>query len=98
MIDHIKHTDCMIPCGIITTDFSKYRDASPEYSELHRTSAYLDIVTPDFISYDVSELNTEPFTMLREKYDKPILAWTIKNEEEKEYANECCANVIREGI
>ena len=99
VLKRIKAINCMIPCGIISTDFSKIAPAMNEdFIELHRDLKFLEIFTPDFISYDIKFLNNGVAKKLKEKFHIPLLGWTVKNEEDQlEAIDYHCDNIIIEG-
>lgn len=95
----IKDADCMIPCGIITKDFSSLKsEVGNEFYELHETAGYTKIIKPDFISCDVNYLENKLAVDLCDELNIPLLAWTIKNQEDQELAKDYhCDNIIIEG-
>lgn len=99
VLKRIKEINCMIPCGIISTDFSKIApDANPDFIELHRNKRFLEIITPDFISYDVRYLNNGIANQIKKDFNIPLLVWTVRNEEDQLDAEDYkCDNIIIEG-
>lgn len=95
----IKDQNCMIPCGIISADFSYLGDqVSKEFCKMHETAAFMDILTPDFISYRVENLWNNTARTICEQQHIPLLGWTIKDEETQNTAKDyCCNNIIIEG-
>lgn len=99
---HRIHTLCPdIPIGQISLSFKWIPDVSPEYIRLHREFLFTDIAVPDFLNYDIRDLaeeNTRKMVIeFCQKYDIPLLSWTIKNSYDEELAREYCKNYIIEG-
>ena len=95
---YVKSLNCMIPCGIIVTDFQSIADkVGKEFVDLHKSQSYLDFFTPDFISCDIRYLNTFIPQKLRNKLKVPMLGWTVKNLNDRLLSNDYCDNIIIEG-
>ncbi len=97
VLKRVKERDCLIPCGIISTDFSDRIDVvGQEFYEMHKECAYLDIMTPDFISYDVRYLYNGIAQKVARQKNIPLVVWTVKDENEQEFAfdNECDSIII----
>ncbi len=94
----IKSIDCMIPCGIISTDFSGIKDiVGEEFYNIHKNATYLDDVNIDFISYDWKFLKNGQALKIKSKKNIPLLAWTIKDQDSQSIAEEYnCDNIIIE--
>lgn len=96
----IRDMDCMIPIGQISFNFdrSEYKDVVDEVrKKMHHEQLYMEIVEPDFISYDVRDLPNQRIQNLCKQHNIPLLAWTIKNGDEQEIAEESSDNIIIEG-
>lgn len=95
----IKELDCLIPCGIISTDFSNRRSAmGEELYSIHADKRFPDIITPDFISYNINYLDDLVAVKICEDLDIPLLGWTVTDEEGQNIANDYrCDNIIIEG-
>ena len=94
----IKDIDCMIPCGLISMDFSKIEsEVGEEFCRLHKENSYLQFLSPDFISYNIYDLESN-IKYLCEEYNIPLLAWTIKDDDAQQQAIDYgCDNIIIEG-
>lgn len=97
----IREQDCMIPCGIISTDFAKNypnaKDLSDEFKAHHNDWQFLANLDPDFISYDVRELDNGIALEVKHALNIPLLAWTIKSKEQQKKASDyLCDNIIIE--
>ena len=99
ILQRVKTQDCMIPCGIITMDYSPMADqVGEDFCKLHATGDYTKIFTPDFISCDVNYLENEIVRDLCDKLNIPLLAWTVKDAEDQLLAKDYhCDSVIVEG-
>lgn len=96
----VRDTDCMIPIGQISLNFdlSEYKAVvDEENKKMHREQLYMEIVKPDFISYDVRDLPNQRIQNLCKQYNIPLLAWTVKDADDQEMAEENCDNIIIEG-
>lgn len=95
----IRDKDCMIPIGQISLNFNRdeYASVNEMQKKLHREQLYIDIVTPDFISYDIRDLPNPKVQNLCRQHNIPLIAWTIKDADDEEIAEECCKNIIIEG-
>lgn len=95
----IKTLDCMIPCGVITMDFEPLKDVvGEEFCKLHASTSYTQILTPDFISCDVNYLDNGIVSSLCGNLHIPLLAWTIKDADDQDFAFAShCDNIIIEG-
>ncbi len=94
----IKEKDCLIPCGIITKDFSPIaEEVGEEFCNLHLTGGYTEIVTPDFISSEIGFLGSETPRKIAKKLNIPVIGWTVMDEDDQELAIEYCDNMIIEG-
>jgi hypothetical protein len=54
------------------------------------------LVRPDFISYHHTDLPNKYTTKYSKKYNIPILAWTITNQDEEEQILQYADNIIFE--
>ena len=90
-----------IPVGQISLSFKWIPNVNPEYIKLHREFLFEDIAIPDFLGYDIRDLadeNTKDRAVaFCQKYDIPLLSWTIKNASEELLARKYCQNYIIEG-
>ena len=95
----IKEVNCLIPCGIISTDFSPLQeDVGEQFVTMHAQNRYFDMVEPDFISYNVLCLKDLTMKMLCAQHQIPLLAWTVKDEDTQQQAQDYgCDNIIIEG-
>ena len=95
----IKTLDCMIPCGVITMDFEPLKDVvGEEFCKLHASTSYTQILAPDFISCDVNYLDNGIVSSLCGNLHIPLLAWTIKDADDQDFAFAShCDNIIIEG-
>ena len=89
----------MIPCGIISMDFSRIREVVGEdFCRVHARAEYLSTVTPDFISYNVNDLDDGFARRLKERLGIPLLGWTITDENSRDDAtDDGCDSIIAEG-
>ena len=89
----------MIPCGIISTDFSKYQGVTQEFISMHRNAEYMKIVHPDFLCYDIRYMENGIARRESKKAKIPLLAWTIKDQDSQYDAKSLykCDNIIIEG-
>ena len=83
--------------GQLSTDF-KF-----ENLEWHKKIFLKNLLTnwvssPNFIGYDIQNLPYFPVTLARQVFNCPILAWTVKNEEDKIKASKYADNFIFENI
>lgn len=95
----IRDKDCMIPIGQISLDFDRneYASANEIQKKLHREQSFIDVVTPDFISYDIRDLPNPKVQNLCRQHNIPLIAWTIKDAADEEKAERYCKNIIIEG-
>lgn len=90
----------MIPIGQISLNFdlSEYKAVvDEENKKMHREQLYMQIVQPDFISYDLRDLPNQRIQNLCKQHNIPLLAWTVKDVDDQETAEENCDNIIIEG-
>ena len=100
VVREIKMRDCLIPCGVISTDFSRIKeDVGEEFYKMHLNADFVKIANPDFISYDVKYLKNGIARRVCREQHIPLLAWTIKNAAEQIEAEDGyhCNNIIIEG-
>lgn len=102
VLQAIKKIDCLIPCGIISTDFTKLKDkgeVDDEFFNLHDTCDFEEIIRPDFICYDLRYLDNNKAKKFKKKYNVPVIAWTVVDEdtEEEVLSHSECDNYIIEG-
>lgn len=95
----VKAIDCMIPCGIISTDFGRIRqEVGDKFYTMHKQCDFFNIVCPDFISYDIRYLGNGSAAKMREDHNIPILGWTVRNSNDQLDADDYgCNNIIIEG-
>lgn len=90
-----------ISVGQISLSFKWIPNVDPEYIKLHREFLFEDIAIPDFLGYDIRDLveeNTRDMALaFCQKYDIPLLSWTIKNASEELLAKKYCQNYVIEG-
>ena len=68
-----------------------------EFCKLHVSTSYTQILTPDFISCDVNYLENGIVSSLCSNLHIPLLAWTIKDADDKDFAFAShCDNIIIE--
>ena len=98
-IQCVKKLDCMIPCGIISTDFSQYEGLSSDFVEIHRTAKFMEIARPDFLCYDIRYMENGIGRRECDKAGIPLFAWTIKSQEDEYAATSVyeCDGMIIEG-
>ncbi len=92
--------DCMIPIGQISLNFDQgeYKDVVDESTKrIHREQLFMNIIAPDFISYDVHDLPNQIIQNLCKQHNIPLIAWTIKDADDQETAEESSDNIIIEG-
>ena len=65
--------------------------------EILRRLELIDVSAPAFVGYDVRYLPFDPVTELRER-GMPVLGWTVRSENDRRRARECCDNFIFEYI
>lgn len=102
VIKHVKEYDCMIPCGMISTDFSKVDNVDEGFIECHRTASFMQSAHPDFLSYDVRYLDNGIASKVCRDWKIPLFVWTIEEphaqkKQEKAEALEFCESIIIEG-
>lgn len=99
VLRQIREADCMIPCGIISMDFSRIREVVGEdFCRIHAQAEYLNTVTPDFISYNVKDLDNGLARRLKERLGIPLLGWTVTDEDGRDdAADDGCDSIIAEG-
>jgi glycerophosphoryl diester phosphodiesterase len=56
------------------------------------------LVAPTYIGHDVESLNSNIVGLLKKHCDIPLIAWTIKNEEQYQEILAYCENIIFEGF
>ncbi len=54
--------------------------------------------SPNFIGYDIRALPYLPVSIARQIFNYPVLAWTVKTEDDKLQASKYADNIIFEGI
>ena len=98
-IKSVKELDCIIPCGIISTDFSKKDGVTQEFVNMHQNADYMKIVQPDFLCYDILYMENGIARRESKKAGIPLLAWTIKDRDGQYDAKSLykCDNIIIEG-
>jgi len=57
----------------------------------------LDLVEPDFLSYDVDGLSSSFFTTFKIT-GKPVICWTVKSQKTADYAYQFCDQITFEGF
>lgn len=82
-IRSVKMLDCMIPCGIISTDFSKTSGLTHEFVKIHDDAEYMNIAHPDFLCYDIQYMENGIARRECDKAGIPLLAWTIKSHDDE---------------
>ena len=94
----IKDIDCMIPCGLISMDFSRIKnEVGEEFCKLHAEQAYFRVFSPDFISFNVLDLDVR-IKQLCDEHNIPLLGWTVRDEDTQQQAIDYgCDNIIIEG-
>lgn len=99
VLKRIKEINCMIPCGIISSDFSNIAaEVGEDFVKLHNEAKYLEFFEPDFISYNVEHLKNGLPHKIKARKEMPLLGWTIKNEDDQFIAEDyLCDNIIIEG-
>lgn len=95
----IKEFDCMIPCGIISSDYSEIKDiVGDEFYNIHKNATYIDETNIDFISYNWKFLQNGQALKIKNEKNIPLLAWTIEDEQSQAIAEGYnCDNIIIEG-
>ena len=101
-IKRVKELDCMIPCGIISSNYEKLNVKDEDFVLLHKEARYMDTVHPDFLCYDIRFLDTEDGKFATQKCRDagiPLFAWTVKDSESQRKAETDCNsdNIIIEG-
>lgn len=93
----IKDIDVMTACGQITQDFS-CKNVPQELIDLHNNNRFIDIIRPDFISYNIEQLPNEEINNLCNNGSRriPLIGWTAKTTASVRKARTFCDNVIRE--
>ena len=61
------------------------------------TTTMLDLVEPDFLSYDVTGLPSE-FVSTFKTSDKPVICWTVKDQKTADFAYQFCDQITFEGF
>ena len=56
------------------------------------------VSSPNFIGYDIRALPYLPVSIARQVFNYPVLAWTVKTEDDKLKAAKYVDNIIFEGI
>lgn len=97
VVELIKKKDCMIPCGLISTDFSRKTGMNPEFVKKHADLDLLKKLDIDFISYDISCLENGIARRLKEELQIPLLGWAVKNRADQRKAQDFqCDNFMIE--
>ena len=93
----VKDIDRLIPCGIISSDFSYLNGKMhKDVYSIHEKGNFDEIFNPDFISYNIKHINTG--IEMRKKYNIPLLAWTVQDYDSQDIAEKYkCDNIIIEG-
>ncbi len=82
--------------GQLSGDF-RSEDDMPFYKKFLLSNMFLNFLSkPDFINYDIRCL--PKFSVSIKRKNKPLLSWTITNQEEKAHAEKYCDNYIFESI
>lgn len=89
VLDLVRKRNCMIPCGIISTDFSQYAKKdrtikNEDFIEFHSNVNRLIAEQPDFISYDIQHLENGIAYKIRKICNIPLLTWTIRPNSNKD--------------
>jgi glycerophosphoryl diester phosphodiesterase len=86
-----------VPRGQLSGDF---RDAqAPFHQKFMLRRYYLNFLSvPDFLAYDIRCLPNRFVARERRRRNIPLLAWTVKTEEQLTQARQLADNVIFEGI
>lgn len=96
----IREMSPSIPIGQISWSFNG-TDVSEEYRKLHQNFDFMNIIKPDFLGYDIRELQQKTtldnVNCLCEKNHLPLIAWTVRNKNEEIFAKKYCNNMIIEG-
>ena len=95
----IREIDCTIPVGIISMNFTRIGEGiEKEFIDLHKNAGYLDIIKPDFVSYDIRDIENGTARRVCSKEGIPLLAWTIRDEDDQQKAMDYgCDSIIIEG-
>ncbi|MDR0665030.1 MAG: hypothetical protein LBF86_05860 [Helicobacteraceae bacterium] len=86
-----------IPRGIISRSF-KNEDRSIWEKYRLRRLCDLGAIKPAFISYELDSLPFWRVTIARKFYKIPVLAWTVRNEEDLQKAKKVADNIVFEGF
>ena len=99
VLKHIRGIDCMIPVGMISMGLSRIENNGyDDLYYLHNNAEYLNVITPDFLSYDIRDMNDGVSQRICDKLNIPLLAWTIRDVEDQQEAQDYrCDNIIIEG-
>ena len=96
LMREVKRLAPHIICGAV---------ASPETENLwlhaplkeNPATTMLDLVDPDFLSYDVKGLSSGFVTTFKIN-GKPVICWTVKNQKTADYAYQFCDQITFEGF
>lgn len=101
IIECIKKIDCLIPCGLITRDFSELHAKgvlNEDFYQYHANMMFTDDRTADFISCDITYDKIASAKKYCAKEGIPLLGWTVKSTSDMNLAKLVrCDNVIIEG-
>ncbi len=90
-----------LPRGIIAQknyDYAEWSRLTPQLSEQLATLAHLPETAPDFISYNVNDLE-QNIDMIREvAAGLPIMTWTVRTPEQRALANAYANQMVFEGF
>lgn len=70
--------------GILSTDYSKSEKHKGKLLFKLLTKLYLNfLMRPDFIAYEKTGASVPTLRYIRKKFNTPLIAWTVKSEEEE---------------
>lgn len=89
----------MIPTGQLPLDFLnyKYANVSNNIVEHHKNKNYFNDVIPDFIGYSIDDISNAGIEAYCERYNIPLIGWTVRDKAAQQYAESICDNIIIEG-
>ena len=91
----IRDKNCMIPIGQISLNFEKRpHSVAPEVLDVHKNRKYFEVVVPDFISYNIDDLPDTYIQSACKQYGIPLIAWTVRSQDDEEYADRCCVIIL----
>ncbi|MDE6284680.1 MAG: glycerophosphodiester phosphodiesterase [Bacilli bacterium] len=91
-----KKRNPQISCGVLSCAFKN--DRMPKFlKKILKECYYVPFYKPDFLAYSLTDF-TEKLSLKMQKYNIPIMLWTIRNEEELAKAKRITSDIVFENI